>query len=300
MTGNDLHHLSAIVADQAEEIKDPAERTVRIIREAVAREVAGQAGVSLRRVYMAALRAGIWPLRYLRNSQSLSTQEQLRLARARVAIIGAGGLGATVAILLARMGVGSMTVVDADIFDESNLNRQLTAVSGTLGLGKAVTLKKDLLDINPAVEVRQVTERLTPENAATLLDQTDAVVDALDNVDDRLNLEKACQKALIPLIHGAVAGFEGQVMVVCPQKSGPGEPGLAGLYGRDDRFPAAADMPEARLGVPGVTPAVVAGLQATETVKVLLNRGRIIKNRLLYIDLEQGGFQELPLSSDSD
>ncbi len=303
MAANKNRTLSTIIADSAREIKDPARRTVRVINEAEARAAARQADTGLRQAYQTALRAGIWPRRYVRNAASLTAEEQLKLGESGVAVIGAGGLGATVLMLLARMGIGRLTIVDPDIFEESNLNRQITAVTETLGDGKAEAARKMLNSVNPAVEIQVWPVRLTPENAATILSGVNLAVDALDNRASRLTLATACAQAGLPLVHAAVAGFEGQVMTIFP-----GDDGLDLIYGPDhpesdagsSSEPDRAASPEDTLGVTAVTPAIMGGLEAMETIKILLNRGRLLNNRMLYVDLENTGFQEFSLEDDPD
>lgn len=283
--------LTARVVDQAETIQDPARRPVRIIRENRAEQAARQSGSSLGQAYVAALEAGIWPLRYVRNAGNLSTGDQLTLARSHVAIIGAGGLGAHIATTAARLGIGGMTIADPDVYEESNLNRQILATSGTLGANKAETASTVLAAINPAVHVTARPVRLTTENAAEILAAADVAADALDSIPDRMTLARACKARDIPLIHAAVAGFEGQVMTIYPQ-----DDGLAALYGEGTA--ACPDgSPEATLGVAAVTPALVAALQVMEMVKVLLHRGTTLRNRMLYVDLDQAAFQELSLGA---
>ncbi|MFP4446416.1 MAG: HesA/MoeB/ThiF family protein, partial [Desulfosudaceae bacterium] len=146
--------IGDIIAEQAREIKDAANRPVRMISETGAEAVSRQTRAGLGRVYETALQAGIWPLRYLRHADTLSCAEQLRLARSGVAVIGAGGLGAAVVMLLARLGIGRLTVADPDVFEETNLNRQLPAARDTLGRGKAEAVQAMAADVNPAIAVR--------------------------------------------------------------------------------------------------------------------------------------------------
>lgn len=281
--------LKTWISSQRRTVVDPAGRETAVVDDAAALRAAERAGCSLGDVYRAALDQNVWPLRYIRNRDSLSVADQQRLAAARVAVIGAGGLGGTVVLLLARMGIGAMVVVDSDVFDETNLNRQ--AVSTTQGLGKYKSEEAAAMvrQINPAVEVHCYATAFDARSAATILDRIDVVVDALDNVPDRLVLGKeACSRG-IPLVHGAIAGFEGRVMTIFP-----GDPGLEALYGdhaqRDD-----PQRPEAVLGVPTITPAMIAGLQAMEVVKVLLQRGKPLRNTMLHLDLEQSRFEPFAL-----
>ncbi|MFP4573103.1 MAG: HesA/MoeB/ThiF family protein, partial [Desulfobacterales bacterium] len=211
------------------------------------------------------------------------------------AIIGAGGLGANILMLLARMGIGRLFIADPDVFEESNLNRQLTATSETMGMHKTEAAQNMIRSVNPAVETTVFPETLTAESAPEILADADIAIDALDNATSRLVLAQACRQAGIPMIHGAIAGFEGQVMAVFPQ-----DQGLEMIYGKTGKNSPQEPSPEAVMGVPGITPAIIAGLEAMEAVKILLNRGRTLKNRMLYTDLENTGFQEFSFGTDEN
>jgi molybdopterin/thiamine biosynthesis adenylyltransferase len=275
----------------ARRITDPAERQVDVIEEHHAFEIGQAHGVPLHDIYTRALRLGIYPCRYLRNRESLSLQEQLKLAESRVAVVGAGGLGGWVLSLLARIGIGHLVVVDHDVFDETNLNRQAFSHAANLGKAKAEEARSRLAETNPGVEVSAHRARLDKRSGSRLLKGCQVVVDALDNVRDRLSLEQTAQDLGIPLVHGALAGFEGQVMTIFP-----GDGGLRKIYGNgEDEQRDQAMRPEAVLGVPGITPSVVATLQAMEVVKILLNRGTVFRNTLFYLDIERGEFSRFTL-----
>lgn len=287
--------LGQTVADLAEKINDPAKRPVRVISELRAQQAADLCQTDLGQVYRTALEAGIWPVRYMRNTASLSIQDQLKLARSRIAVIGAGGLGGHIAAAAARTGIGGITIADPDAFAESNLNRQAMCFSETLGTNKAAAAKTVLAAINPAVDVRAFAVAMDRQNAGEILEGADAAADALDSVASRMTLAAACRQAGIPLVHAAIAGFEGQIMSIFPR-----EPGIEAVYGSPDEHSASGPTPEAVMGVPGVTPALMATLQVMEIIKILLGRGRVLRNRMLYVDLENAGFQELSFDNDSD
>jgi molybdopterin/thiamine biosynthesis adenylyltransferase len=277
--------LKSRVTARSTTVTDPAQRQLAVLADAAALALAAESGCSVHDIYVAALEAHIWPHRYIRNHAILSVEEQRKLAHSRVAVIGAGGLGGTVILLLARMGIGHLTVVDSDVFDESNLNRQAVSTVAGIGRPKPEEAAKMVAAINPAVRVRSQTARLDRSSAAAMLDGIDVVVDALDNVPDRLVLDEAARRLEIPLVHGAIAGFDGRVMTVFPE-----DPGLTLLYGSDVKRGDPA-RPEAVLGVPTVTPSVVASLQAMEVVKILTKRGEPFRKKLLHIDLESGRFE---------
>lgn len=281
--------LDQWISDQRQTYFDPAGREIAVLDDTAAQAAAHRAGCSLGAVYRRALAQKVWPLRYVRNHDSLSIEEQYRLATAAVAVIGAGGLGGTVILLLARMGIGSLTVVDSDGFDETNLNRQALSTTASIGQPKSETAADMVRQINGAVAVRTFQTTFNSKNAQEILDEIDVTVDALDNIPDRLVLGKEARKRGIPLIHGAIAGFEGQVITIFPE-----DPGLENIYGEDVRR-SDPQRPEAILGVPTVTPAMIAGLQAMEVVKVLLRRGQPLRKTMLHVDLEHGRFDEFQL-----
>lgn len=269
---------------------DPAGRELRILEDSQAQALAVEAGITVHRVYMEALSQGVYPCRYIRNRDSISLEEQLTLGRSRVAVIGAGGLGGGVILLLARVGIGYLTVVDHDRFDETNLNRQALSTTGAIGRFKAQWAASVVASINPGVVVTPCAVRLERGNAREILEGSNVVVDALDNIGDRLLLEETVRELQVPLVHGALAGFEGQLMTLFPE-----DPGLRPIYGEPPPQSDKSKSPEAILGVPGLMPSFLGTLQAMEVIKILLNRGRLFRKVLLHMDLETGEMNEFSL-----
>ena len=268
-------------------VDDPAGRRVEILKDEQALQIARDKGVSISEVYVHALTLGICPYRYLRNREAISLEEQLQLAQACVAVVGAGGLGGQVILLLSRAGVGNLTVIDYDRFDETNLNRQALCSMDTIGEFKSEAAVAIIGNINPGVNISARPQRVDAANAEEILAGSDLIVDALDNVGDRFVIEKAAQNLRIPLVHGALAGFEGQLMTIYP-----GDPGLQALYGEGYSEKDKTRSAEAILGVPALTPAFVATLQAMEVLKILLNRATIFRNTMLHADLENGALEK--------
>jgi len=266
---------------------DPAGRRVKILKDEQAMQIARDEAVTIGQVYVHALMLGIYPYRYLRNRESISLEEQLLLAQARVAIVGAGGLGGQVILLLARVGVGNLTVIDYDRFDETNLNRQALSNMEMLGKFKSEAAIAIIGNINPGINILARPQRVDATNAEEILAGSDLVVDALDNVGDRFVIEKATQDLGIPLVHGALAGFEGQLMTIFPD-----DPGLQDLYGTGYSEKDKTKSAEAILGVPTLTPAFIATLQAMEVLKIILNRPGIFRNTMLHADLENGTLEK--------
>jgi len=237
-------------------------------------------GLSVRQVEMAALEARVLPARYARNLGTVGWDGQLRLLRATVAVIGCGGLGGWVVEGLARMGVGHLLLVDHDTFEENNLNRQLLCTEDTLGQSKVAAAQARVARVNRAVTVTAHPVQATAENLPALLAGAEVVVDALDTIPLRLTLQDVAAALGIPMVHGAIAGYVGQVTTVFP-----GDTGLRALYG-------SGDVPERGVetewGNPAATPMMVAAWQVQEVVKVLLGRGEPLRGRLLYLDAEAG------------
>ncbi len=258
------------------------------VREAGLRELALAQERPLREVMLSCLEEGIWPERLRPNRGTLSAQDQARLLRSTVAVIGAGGLGGMVILQLARLGVGGLIVCDGDIFEESNLNRQFLADQDSLGQNKAQVAARVVQALNPVVEVRVHAVWAYEDNLPALLQGAQVVVDCLDSLAARYTLEEAARQAGLPFVHGAVAGLEGMVMTV---KNG--DPGLAGLYGQE---PASkAQSAESLLGVPTPTPALIATLQVAEVMKLLLGWPGLGRGQVLHADLGVPSIEVLQL-----
>jgi molybdopterin/thiamine biosynthesis adenylyltransferase len=230
-----------------------------------------------------ALGAGFLPARYRRNRETVSTADQLRLRRSRVAVIGCGGLGGYLIEELARLGVGALVVIDPDVFEEHNLNRQLLSSPADLGRPKVEVACLRVAAVNPAVEVVAHRTAFSRANGRELLAGCTAVVDGLDSVLVRRELAELCGALGLPLVHGAIGGWYGQIAVQLPG---------------GDLSPLLRSSPdgkgvEARLGNPSFTPAVVASLQVAELTKVLLGRASSLAGRALFVDLLAMRFDEV-------
>jgi molybdopterin/thiamine biosynthesis adenylyltransferase len=242
--------------------------------------------LSLAEVEEAILEAGLLPARYQRNQQMVSTAQQLQLFRSKVAVVGAGGLGGYILEQLARLGVGRIVSIDGDVFEENNLNRQLLATPALLGRVKVEVAAERVAEVNPAVTLRPVQALLGKENGAELLAGVDCVVDAVDNVTARLELEDLCETLQLPLVHGAIAGWYGHVATVWP-----GERTLRKIY----RHWNGGKGVEQQLGNPSFTPATAASLEVAEVCKVLLGQGRPLRNRQMAFNLLDMEVDEIPL-----
>lgn len=229
------------------------------------------------------LEAGQMPERYLRNMGTIGFDGQKQLLNARVIVVGSGGLGGAIVELLARLGVGYLKIVDGDVFAAHNLNRQLLSTERNLGQNKAIVAANRVAEINSDVCAVPVPSMLGEDNVVELLTGMDVVVDALDNIPVRLLLSKAAQQLGIPFIHGAIAGFTGQITTVMP-----GDQYFEKIYKVKD----GADRGiETTLGNPAATPALAAAIQVQEVVKVLTGTGKTLNKRLLYFDTGINSFK---------
>jgi len=250
------------------ELARPHEGGHMVVGDADLETLARRWQTSPREVARLALSAGVVPLRYVRNLGAVGVAGQARLLGAWAAVIGLGGVGGLVAEILARAGGGTLVLVDGDAFEETNLNRQILSSRASLGRPKAEVARERLLDVNPHVEVVACCQRLTRENARSLLagpaggaPADRVVIDCLDTGRDRLVLQDACRELGLPLVHGAIRGWRGRCTLVLPRG-----PGLELFYGRDD-VPSGA---EAAAGAPGPAPALLAAWQAGQALRVLL------------------------------
>lgn len=208
----------------------------------------------------------------------LSREENLSLREKKVLVVGCGGLGGHIIEQLARLGVGHITAVDADVFDETNLNRQLLSFPGNIGKSKALVAKEHVTRINPCIELKAMQVFLDESNALEITRGYDAICDALDSVTSRFILQRYAEEHNTPLVHGAIAGWYGQVTTIFP-----GDKTLNYIYHASKNKGIEQD-----LGNPSFTPALVASIEVSEVVKILIGKGRLLRNRLLVINtLEQ-------------
>jgi molybdopterin/thiamine biosynthesis adenylyltransferase len=219
---------------------------------------------------------------------------QETLARARVVLIGAGGLGSPSALYLAAAGVGTLTLIDDDVVDKSNLQRQVLHTDARIGTPKTESARVTLGALNPRVRVQTREERLHAANVEALLREHDVVIDGADNFPTRYLLSAACVRLKLPLVYGAVHRFTGQVSVFDARRED--SPCYRCLFPEP---PAATDAPNcAQAGVLGVLPGVIGLLQANEAIKLLLGIGKPLVGRLLCFDALAAVFRELRLPRD--
>lgn len=220
--------------------------------------------------------------RYERNLPALTEAECLLLREKRILVVGCGGLGGHIIDQLARIGIGSLKVVDGDVFEESNLNRQLLSEVKCLGVRKAEAAADHIYRVNPDVTVEAVDVFMTAENAQELIAGCDIVIDALDNIPSRRILSAACVNANIPYIYGAIQGWVAQAAL-----SMPGD-GLVDLL-----FPQ--DVVIQEKSVLSFTPALCASMQVALCIKYLTGRA-VQHGTVYYFDLLNQEFETIPLA----
>jgi molybdopterin/thiamine biosynthesis adenylyltransferase/rhodanese-related sulfurtransferase len=223
----------------------------------------------------------------------VSEEGQLRLLESRILLIGAGGLGSPASLYLAAAGVGTLGIVDDDAVDATNLQRQIVHSTERLGDSKAESAKRTIEALNPDVTVKTFQERLTPENVDRILGEGwDVIVDGADNFPTRYLLNDASIWHDIPVVHGSIFRFEGQVTVFKPNE-GPCYRCLFPQPPPPELAPSCAEG-----GVLGVLPGVIGSIQATEALKLALGIGDTLVGRLLLYDALAATFTEVTLRRD--
>ena len=219
---------------------------------------------------------------------------QLRLLNSKVLLLGAGGLGSPAALYLAAAGVGTLGVIDMDVVDESNLQRQILHNIDRIGERKVDSAKKTLTGLNPDVDVVTYDLRLGADNIMEILADYDVVVDGADNFPSRYLLNDASVKLGIPVVHGSIFRFEGQITVFDPRQ-GPTYRDMLPEAPPAELAPSCAEA-----GVLGVLPGIVGSIQALEALKLLLGVGEPLRGRLVAFDALEMSFREFKLRVDPD
>ncbi|MDO5563892.1 MAG: HesA/MoeB/ThiF family protein [Eubacteriales bacterium] len=223
--------------------------------------------------------------RYIRN-KILTNEEQKLLKNKTVVVFGCGGLGGYIIEELARIGIGKLIVCDIDIFKESNLNRQILCKENDLGREKALVAKERVSEINSEISIESTSENLFEDvnKLVFIIKKVDVVVDALDSIKNKKELEKVCKECNKILIHGAIGGWQGQASTIFP-----GDNTISKFYGDN------IDI-EDKLGNPSFTPAIVASIEVAETIKVLIGKtNRLLSKKMLVIDLENNDFEVIEM-----
>jgi molybdopterin/thiamine biosynthesis adenylyltransferase len=218
---------------------------------------------------------------------------QAKLLASKVLLLGAGGLGSPAGLYLAAAGVGTIGLVDADVVDASNLQRQVLHATSRVGMPKVDSAEMAIRDLNPDVKVVKFQERVTSENVDRIFAGWDVIVDGCDNFPTRYLVNDASLFHKVPVVHGSIFRFEGQLTTFVP---GSGGPCYRCLYPEPPPPHLAPSCQEA--GVLGILPGIIGVAQATEAIKLLLGKGTTLNGRLLTYDSLRMRFGELKLRRD--
>lgn len=219
---------------------------------------------------------------------------QAKIAKSKVFIVGAGGLGCPVGYYLTAAGVGTIGIVDNDNVELSNLQRQIAHTMRSIGRPKAESVKETFESLNPDVNVVALKQKLTKDNILDLIRDYDIVVDGSDNFPTRYLVNDACVMLRKPLVSGAILRFEGQVTTIIP---GDG-PCYRCLF---EQPPPPGLVPSCQeAGVLGVLPGVIGSLQATEVLKLILGKGEILKGELLIYNALRSSFRKVKVPKNPD
>jgi adenylyltransferase/sulfurtransferase len=219
--------------------------------------------------------------RYKRQMMLFGDEGQERLKKAHIFIAGAGGLGSPVSLYLAVAGVGTITIVDMDVVDQTNLNRQILHCDQDIGRKKTTSAKKKLQEINPDITVNAIDVKIDETNVADLVGDAHGIVDAMDNYPTRYLLNNAAIGKGIPLFHGGIRGFYGQATTIIPGTT----PCLKCIFPKPP--------PKEVFPVVGVTAGFIGMVQANEVIKFLLGIGDLLTGRLLIWDGMQAHAEEI-------
>ena len=217
---------------------------------------------------------------------------QIKLLEAKVLLLGAGGLGSPAALYLAAAGVGTLGIIDMDVVDESNLQRQILHNMDRIGMRKVDSAKETLTRLNPDVSVVTHDVRLDASNVLDIIGDYDIIVDGTDNFPTRFMVNDASVKLGIPVVHGSIFRFEGMVTVFDP-KDGPTYRDMVPEPPPAELAPSCAEA-----GVLGVLPGIIGSLQAIETIKLILDLGDSLRGRLLAYDSLEQSFREYKVRKD--
>lgn len=225
--------------------------------------------------------------RYARHLSlpEIGTAGQEKLRQSRVLIIGTGGLGSPAAYYLAAAGIGTLGLVDNDVVEFSNLQRQLLHFTPDIGRPKTESAAEKLKALNPDIQIQTYPVRLTSENDRTILGDFDFIIDATDNFPSKILIANACHAAKKPYSHAGILRFFGQTLTVIPDQTA--------CY--RCVFDSPPEDPEVPQGPLGAVPGVIGAIQAIEAIKYLLHIGDLLTNRLLTFDALKMKFREVPI-----
>ncbi len=244
--------------------------------------------VSAKKIEITALENSIIPERYVRNFKAFSKDDQIKLLRSAVAVVGLGGLGGGVTEILARIGIGTLILIDGDVFEDTNLNRQLLSSQDRIGTSKVLAAAERVKEINSSITITIHKQFLDEQNAPAFLSQAQVIVDCLDSISTRFIVHAAAKKLKKPLVSSAVAGASGQLTTIFPE-----DKGLSLIYGEPDQQTSAGA--EKSLGCLPHAVTFLSAMECSEVVKILLSRGSLLRNQVLLVDLDSNTLEIMHL-----
>jgi adenylyltransferase/sulfurtransferase len=237
-----------------------------------------------------------WVERYSRHIivPEIGGQGQKRINQAKVLVIGAGGLGSPVALYLAAAGVGQLGIVDNDVVDLTNLQRQIIHTTKDVGRPKTESAQEKLVALNPDIKVKAYQQLLSSDNVMDLINDYDIIVDGTDNFPSRFLINDACVLANKPLVHGAILRFDGQVFTIIPGKT-------ACYRCIFEQPPPPGSVPScSQAGVLGAIAGMVGTIQAAEVIKLIIDKGTSLTGRMLVLDALDMRFREVKIKKNPD
>ncbi|QQK06867.1 HesA/MoeB/ThiF family protein [Miniphocaeibacter halophilus] len=227
--------------------------------------------------------------RYEKNLGTFTLEEVEKIRRKKICIIGCGGLGGYCANALARFGVGKITLVDGDVFKESNLNRQLFSNYQLIDskTNKAEAVAENLREINSEINIVAIPEMINEQNGEKILKDHDLVIDCLDNVPSRMLLSKLCTKENLVMVHGAISKWYGQVANIFPNDNL-----IKKIYSEKTLN---GERSEIDFSVPSFIPQIISSVQVSEALKYLSGKKEILEGELLLVDLLYNEFNIIKL-----
>ncbi|MFV0379996.1 MAG: HesA/MoeB/ThiF family protein [Anaerorhabdus sp.] len=226
--------------------------------------------------------------RYKKNMNCFSKEELEVLHTKRIAVVGCGGLGGYVIQALSRFGIKSLTIIDKDYFDISNLNRQVFSSEENIGRAKVNVISSELKKINSSLKVISYQCMLDEKNVEHVLCEVDIIIDCVDNIEARKIMASFAKEKKIPLIHGAIAGYYGQISTILPE-----DKTMEILYPKNQEI----ETIEKDLGNPSFTPMCIASIQVSECLKCLLGYKDILHNKIMHIDLLRNDFEVIEIKT---
>ena len=232
--------------------------------------------------------------RYARqiNLPEIGIEGQKKLSNSSIVVIGAGGLGSPALLYLAAAGIGKITIVDGDVVEASNLHRQILYNESDIGTKKAETAAKKLKEINSQIKINFISEFLNKENAKSIIQNHEILIDGSDNIATRYILDDFCKEIGIPWVHASIHRFEGQIACF----------NISGSSGYRDLFPdssVAENVPNcAEAGVLGVLPGIIGTIQATQALKICLGIGTDLANKVLILDAKTINFRTMKFGTE--